>query len=47
MLVGKEGDYHKRLGWKGLPKKNTLADYEHLQISDVKGFMTFGPELKY
>ncbi len=25
-----------RLGWKGLPRKNTLAYYENLQITDEK-----------
>jgi hypothetical protein len=31
-----------RLGWKGLPVKNTLAYYEHLQITTVKSFITLG-----
>ncbi len=32
-----------RLGWKGLPATNTLADYKHLKITDVKRFITLGP----
>jgi hypothetical protein len=30
---------NKRLGWKGLPVKNTLAYNEHLQITDEKCFI--------
>jgi hypothetical protein len=33
-----------RLSWKGLPGTNTLAYYENLQITDVKFFITLGPE---
>ncbi len=33
-----------RLGWKGLLRTNTLAYYERLQITDVKSFITMGPE---
>jgi hypothetical protein len=32
-----------RLGWKGLPRTNTLAFHEHLLIMDVNGFITLGP----
>jgi hypothetical protein len=32
-----------KLGWKGLPKANTLAYYEHSKIADIKTFKTFGP----
>jgi hypothetical protein len=31
-----------RLGWKVLPVKNTLAYYEHLQITTVKSFIASG-----
>jgi hypothetical protein len=32
-----------RLGWKGLPGTNTLAYYEHSQLTDVKRFITLDP----
>jgi hypothetical protein len=28
-----------RLSWEGMPKANTLADYENLQIAFVKSFI--------
>jgi hypothetical protein len=32
-----------RLGWKDFPGTDTLAYYEHLQITDVKSLKTFCP----
>ncbi len=32
-----------RIGWKGLPRTNTLAYYEHSLIACVKSFITMGP----
>ncbi len=32
-----------RLGWKGLPGTNTLADFEHSYMKEVKSFITLGP----
>ncbi len=32
-----------RLGWKGLPRTNTLAYYESLKITTVKSFIVQGP----
>jgi hypothetical protein len=32
-----------RLGWKGLPGKNTQAYYENPQIMSVKGFIGLAP----
>ncbi len=32
-----------RLGWKGLPRINTLAYYEHLWITEEKKFYNIGP----
>jgi len=32
-----------RLGWKGLAGTNTLAYYEHLQITAVKSLITLTP----
>ncbi len=31
-----------RLGWKGLSKTSTLADYKHSSITDAKSYMTLG-----
>ncbi len=31
------------LGWKDLPETNTLTNYDHLQITAVKSFITLGP----
>ncbi len=33
------------LGWKGLPGANTVADYEHSQITDEKSFIALGPRV--
>jgi hypothetical protein len=33
-----------RLGWKGLPRTNTLAYYENLQITPVKSFIVQAPD---
>jgi hypothetical protein len=34
-----------RLGWKLLPRTNTIAYYKHSKISEVKSFITLGPGL--
>ncbi len=31
---------NNRLGWKGLPSTNALADYEKVYFTGVKSFMT-------
>jgi hypothetical protein len=31
-----------RLRWKGLPGRNTLAYYKHLQITDVRSLLSLG-----
>jgi hypothetical protein len=36
-----------RLDWGGLSGTNTLFYYEHLQITDVKKFLTLGPVVIY
>ncbi len=36
---------HIRLGWKGLPRGNTLAFYENSKLTAVKSFMTLAPEV--
>jgi hypothetical protein len=33
-----------RKGWKGLPRTNTLAYYENLEIEEEKSFITLAPE---
>ncbi len=33
-----------RLGWKGVPRANTIAYYEHEKITGVKSFITLGLE---
>jgi hypothetical protein len=32
-----------RLGWKGMPRTNTLAYYKNSQITTVKMFYNIGP----
>ncbi len=32
------------VGWKGLPGTDTLANYEHLYIADVKSVLTLGQD---
>jgi hypothetical protein len=32
-----------RLGWKSLPGTHILAYYKHLQITDIKSFITLVP----
>jgi hypothetical protein len=34
-----------RLRWKGLPGRNTLAYYKHLQITDVKNLLSLAQEV--
>ncbi len=33
-----------RLGWKGVPRANTIAYYENEKITGVKSFITLGLE---
>ncbi len=35
-----------RIGWKGLPGTNTLANYKHSKITIVKSFITLGSFVK-
>jgi len=34
---------NSRLGWKCLPRTNTVAHYEYSYITDIKSFITLGP----
>jgi hypothetical protein len=36
---------NNRLGWKGLPRKNSVTYYECSKIMDVKSFIILGPGL--
>ncbi len=43
MFVGKARNI--RLGWKDLTGTNTLAYYEHWEITTVKMFISLGPAI--
>jgi hypothetical protein len=40
--VGSRLSHKIRPRWKGLPVTSTVAYYKHLQITDVKSFITLG-----